>query len=121
MARKSRNRTVNKAPTSKDAAAPSLPIGPIAVTELDAPPPDWLAERAREEVDRGLLDDYMETIRVLRDDKRFSFREIAEWLSGYRIEVDHNSVYRAYCKHLSDDEATQLAIDEAERERENAE
>lgn len=119
MARKKKKSPMVQISSTAGAAADSVATAPpkASVVELAAPPPDWLAERAREEADRGLLDDYMEAIRVLRDDKRFSFREIAEWLNSYGIEVDHNSVYRAYCKHLPDEEAVQLAIDEEERER----
>jgi hypothetical protein len=32
----------------------------------------------------------------LREEKRFTFRAIAEWLTKRGIEADHRSVYRAY-------------------------
>jgi hypothetical protein len=124
MARGNRkkNRTRKPPTPAPDAqgASPTAPVNPTgSVTVVDIPLPEMLAEMARGEVDRGLLEDYRETIQILRDDKRFSFREIAEWLNSHGIEVDRNAVYRAYCKRLSDSEAIQEDIEDQEREGES--
>ncbi len=63
-----------------------------------------------------LLRDYIETIRTLRQDKRFSFREVAEWLSEHGVPPDHNAVYREYRNWSGDPEGY-----EQEREREEIE
>ena len=65
---------------------------------------------ARQEPDRREIDDNLDTIRHLRDEKGFTFREIAEWLTGNGLVTDHNAVYRAYTKRLSDRE-----IDDVDR------
>lgn len=44
------------------------------------------------------LEDYHEVIRVLREEKGFSLREIASWLQERGLQVDHNSVWRTYSK-----------------------
>jgi hypothetical protein len=94
----------------KAAAAPALSHNPkpqpssVPVTQLEYPPPDYLLKEALAEPDRRLVEDYAETIRTLRDGKRFAFREIAAWLNERGIECDHNSVYRAYTKGLSEEE-----------------
>jgi hypothetical protein len=44
------------------------------------------------------LADYQEAIRVLKEEKEFSFREIAVWLQQRGLKVDHNAVWRAYSK-----------------------
>jgi hypothetical protein len=71
-----------------------------------------------EELDRQLLADYADTIKVLRDEKRFSFREIAEWLQGYGVDCDHNSVYREYTKYLSFEEEREEALRSMEEDNE---
>jgi hypothetical protein len=53
-------------------------------------------EEARKEPRRILLTDYVETINELRNEKRFTFRAIAEWLTERGIATDHSAVYRAY-------------------------
>lgn len=55
-----------------------------------------LVEAARQEQKRTLLIDHIDAIRLLRDEKRFTFRGIAEWLSERGIQTDHSAVYRAY-------------------------
>lgn len=60
------------------------------------------------ESDRRILDDYTGVIRVLKDEKRFTFREIAEWLRGHGIQTDHNTIYRAYRKTLPPEMAERL-------------
>jgi hypothetical protein len=68
------------------------------VTHLEIPPPHFLLEQAEKEPSRKLLEDYRETIGVLRKDKGFSFREIAEWLTQNGVDADYNAVYRVYTK-----------------------
>jgi hypothetical protein len=77
-------------------------------TDAALPSPDRLLEMAMGEADRRILDDYADAIRVLRDDKRFTFREIAQWLKQNGVQTDHNSVYRAYRKHLPPEAAEKL-------------
>jgi hypothetical protein len=97
-------------------ATPSPPD--VAVTHLEFPPPEFLLEAARNELNRKLLQDYRETINVLRDNKGFSFREIAEWLTENGVDADYNAVYREYTKGMSDDEERDVALREAEEENE---
>ena len=65
--------------------------------EFMADPRNLAAEAAREPNRRG-LEDYSAAILLLKDEKGFSFREIAAWLSDRGVTVDHNSVWRAYSK-----------------------
>jgi len=76
----------------------------VAVTHLEFPPPEYLLGEAQKEPNRKLLEDYRETIGVLRDEKGFSFREIAEWLTQNGVEADYNAVYRVYTKGMPEDE-----------------
>ena len=78
------------------------------MTRLEFPPPDYLLELARGEANRKLLQDYRETINTLRDEKGFSFREIADWLTQNGVETDYNSVYRAYTKGMPEELVAQL-------------
>ena len=73
-------------------------------------PPDLLLERAEQESTRRALAEYSEVIRTLRDEKNFTFREIAEWLKDYNVEADHNAVYREYTKGMPEE----IAISEVE-------
>jgi hypothetical protein len=83
-------------------------------TFLECPPPEYLLEEAMKEPNRRLLHDYIQTIRVLRDEKGFTFREIAEWLTESGVDADHNAVYRAYTKGMTDAELNEVARSEAE-------
>ena len=65
--------------------------------EFTANPQQLLAEAVQEPRRRGLAD-YQEAIRVLKEEKEFSFREIAVWLQQRGLKVDHNAVWRAYSK-----------------------
>jgi hypothetical protein len=65
--------------------------------EFMADPQQLQAEAQKEPRRRG-LNDYRETIRLLKDEKGFSFREIAAWLQQRSLDVDHNAVWRAYSK-----------------------
>jgi hypothetical protein len=100
---------------SKPKSAPAPQGGRVA-----PPPPDFLLREAMEEPDRLLLAEYGGTIRLLRDEKRFTFREIAVWLQEHGVECDHNSVYREYTKGLSDQDEQSVALADAEEENERA-
>jgi hypothetical protein len=78
------------------------------VTHLEFPPPHFLLEQAEKESNRKLLADYREAITVLRHDKGFTFREIAEWLTQKGVAADYNAVYRVYTKGMPDDEVAAL-------------
>jgi hypothetical protein len=85
----------------------------VVKTALEFPPPEYLLEKAMNEPNRLLVEDYSETIRVLRD-KGFSFREIAEWLTANGVGSDHNTVYRTYTKGMTDEEVAE--VDQADHE-----
>lgn len=86
------------------------------ITHLDVPPPDFLLAEAMNEPDRRLLEEYGQVIRTLRDEKRFTFREIAEWLKEYGFDCDHNAVYREYTRGLSEQDEQAVAIQDAMEE-----
>jgi hypothetical protein len=67
-----------------------------AIVQPDCPPPDALLAAAKEEPKRVLLMDFIATINTLRDEKKFTFRAIADWFEKRGIETDHSAVYRAY-------------------------
>jgi hypothetical protein len=69
----------------------------MANEEFTANPQQVLAEAVQEPRRRGLAA-YQEAIRVLKEEKDFSFREIAAWLQQRGLKVDHNAVWRAYSK-----------------------
>jgi hypothetical protein len=84
-------------------------------------PPEVVAEAARGEPNVRLVADYREAITVLRDEKGFTFREIAEWLeSNFGIEADHNAVWRAYTKGASEQDAALAAMDDDRDEQDLA-
>src|SRR5258708_531996 len=64
--------------------------------DLEVPPNEAFLEQARMEPKRKLVTDHLKTIILLRDEKRFTFRGIADWLTARGIEADHSAVYRAY-------------------------
>ena len=120
-----RQKRIKKVEQAMAEALPSSDVKPettpsVQDTQVGPPPPEFLLQEAMGEPDRRLLEEYGDTIRVLRDDKRFSFREIAEWLQEYGIECDHNSVYREYTKGLSEEEERHVAMRNAEEENERA-
>jgi hypothetical protein len=67
--------------------------------EFNADPQQLRAEAEKEPSHKG-LDHYFEAIRVLKEDKGFSYREIAAWLQQRGLNVDHNAVWRAYSKTM---------------------
>ena len=83
----------------------------------DMPHPEEVLQAAEAAVAPRVVGDYLGAIKVLRA-KKFTFREIAEWLeSKFGIPADHNSVWRAYARTVSDYEAANAA--EADEQREN--
>jgi hypothetical protein len=83
------------------------------------PDPERLFREAEQEPDVRALCAYVDSIRMLRD-KGFSYREIADWLSERGLDVDHNAVYRAYTKSLSDYDRHLDDLQEVEEAREEA-
>jgi hypothetical protein len=79
------------------------------VPDDQLPSPKQLFEEAQLETNRRRLKVCIDTIRLLRNDKGFSFREIADWLTARGITSDHNSVYRAYMKSLTPEEEHELS------------
>jgi hypothetical protein len=67
--------------------------------EFKADPQQLCAEAEKEPSRRG-LEEYSDVIRVLKEDKGFSYREIAAWLQQRGLKVDHNAVWRAYSKTM---------------------
>jgi hypothetical protein len=100
---------IGPAPTS----APSAQVVSLQPGSPIMPDPERLFREAEGEPDLRTLSAYVDSIRILRD-KGFSYREIADWLSERGIEVDHNSVYRAYTKSLSDYEVKLEDLREAD-------
>jgi hypothetical protein len=98
--KESKSKQRKRAGSSKPARGKS-PVGQLAEPEI--PLPNAFLEEAREEPKRQLLSDHIETINLLRDGKRFTFRAIAEWLSARGIATDHSSVYRAYMSAIPED------------------
>ena len=62
--------------------------------------PKKLFVEAQAAPSKGVLWEYMETITLLRERKKYTFKAIADWLSTKGIPADHNAVYRAYRKAL---------------------
>jgi hypothetical protein len=67
-----------------------------AVVQSDCPAPEAFLEEAKKEPKRILLMDFIGTIRTLRNEKKFTFRAIADWFGQRGVETDHSAVYRAY-------------------------
>jgi hypothetical protein len=65
----------------------------------ELPDPSELAELAENEPSRRVLQRYSRTIAILREEKLFTFREIAKWLCEHGVVADHNTVFRHYTKH----------------------
>ncbi len=102
-------------------AAGAYPPGHGSVESLQYPPPEFVAEMARGEPNVRLIADYTEAIEILRDEKRFTFREIAQWLTDkFGIQADHNAVYRAYTKGMPEPDAIEAGLQDEEDERDAA-
>jgi len=74
-------------------------VAAIAQDEVSAR--DALLEEAKKEPKRKLLSDHIETIKALRNEKRFTIRSVADWLTERGIAKDRSAVYRecraGYC------------------------
>jgi hypothetical protein len=95
---------------------PSAPV--TTVHEGEPGSPFFLLGLAEQEPNRRELAEYGAVIQVLRDEKKFTFREIASWLQGHNVEADHNAVYREYTRGMPDDVAYGEAVADEETERE---
>jgi len=69
---------------------------PESTSEAEILAPEAFLQEAKEEPKRKLITDHSQTATVLRDEKRLTFREIAEWLNQRGFKTDHSAVYRAY-------------------------
>lgn len=109
-----------KTQPDKPEATPQ-PSAPVTITHEEEPfPPDILLDLAEKEPNRRELIEYANVICVLRDEKKFTFREIAEWLKNYNVETDHNAVYREYTRCMPEDVARDEAMADEELERNEA-
>ena len=81
----------------------SVPARRSPAPDSEIPAPDAFLEEAKSELKRKLIGDHIKTINTLREEKRFTFRAIAEWLTKRGIETDHSSVYRAYLAAIPED------------------
>src|ERR1044071_1462027 len=95
-------KTRQQQPTVKEPKSRTQTVAPAA--ELGVPPPEAFLEEAKHEAKRKLIADHINTIKHLRDEKRFTFREIAEWLNKRGLECDHSAVYRAYLSAIPEDQ-----------------
>ena len=85
------------------------------VFEVD---PRKLLTEADRETKRLTLGDYREAIRVLKEEKDFTFREIADWLKQRGMGVDHNAVWRAYSKGVPAQRARRVKVEKSRVEDE---
>jgi hypothetical protein len=120
MKRDKQNKKQNDKSEIPPVVQPEIQPGPISEIVPSPLHADYLLEQARGEETRRLLDDYTEVISVLRDEKKFTFREIAEWLQARDVEADHNAVYRAYTKGMPEGDAIMAGIEDEEDERQDA-
>ena len=84
--------------------------------------PRQLQAEARKEPQRHGLEAYFDTIRVLKDEKGFTLREIADWLKERGVPVDHNAVWRTYAKgirHIPQPEAREQNEQSEHKGRQN--
>jgi hypothetical protein len=79
--------------TAAEAAKPST----VPTAPPDTLPEEAFLQDAEKEPKRILLADHTKTIRKLRDEKRLTFRAIAEWFGERGLDTDQSAVYRAYC------------------------
>ena len=84
--------------------------------EFGYPDPNELLCEAENVVPRRILVDYSAVISTLKDDKNFTFREIAEWLNERCVPCDHNSVYREYTRRMGPADAAYASRDDDEIE-----
>jgi len=87
--------------------------------EFKADPQQLRAEAEKEPRRRG-LEDYAETIQLLKEEKGFSFREIAAWFQQRGVNIDHNAAWRAYSKTTPSDPAGSISEQNERYERKPA-
>jgi len=93
---------------SKPTAGPVENTQPgIPATQPECPEPEAFLAQAKKESKRKLLLDHIATINTLRDEKKFTFREIAAWFNKRGFETDHSAVYRAYLSAVPEDQRHQ--------------
>ena len=103
---------------STQPASPEATPQPAAPVHTNEPcPPDILLDLALQEPNRRSLIEYGKVIRTLRNQKKFTFREIAAWLKQYNVEADHNAIYREYTRTMPEEAAQAVAMAEEELER----
>jgi hypothetical protein len=88
----------------KDKQAGSRKAVTTALPKSTLPSREEFLEEARREPKRKLVWDHIETINHLRNEKRFTFRDIAAWLRARGVEMDHSAVYRAYIAAIPEDQ-----------------
>ncbi len=66
------------------------------LTASDVPNPEAFLDEAKREPKRKLILDHIKTIKVLRDEKNFTFSAIADWFIKKGFQTDRSAVYRAY-------------------------
>ncbi|HEY1789167.1 MAG TPA: hypothetical protein VGJ73_13485 [Verrucomicrobiae bacterium] len=71
-----------------------------AIVQSNCPPPEAVLEDAKKEPRKILLSEYLATIVTLRDEKKFTFRAIADWFAKRGIETDHSAIYRTYLANI---------------------
>ncbi len=101
---KSKSKKQNGESTPRaDAGTPTQPAV-VAIAHDEVPARDAFLEEAKREPKRKLLSDHIETIKLLRNEKRFTFRSIADWLTERGIATDHSAVYRAYLADIPEEQ-----------------
>lgn len=82
--------------SNRNAAAEAVETSSSSDNQADELLSEAFLVAAKNEPKRILLMDHINTISVLRDQKHFTFRAIADWLGERGIQTDHSAVYRAY-------------------------
>ena len=109
------SKPVDQQPNSSETGVAQASPVLIGAT-LEHPPAEYLVELARGETNRKLVEGYKEVIRVLRNEKGFSFREIGQWLTNNGIPANYNDVYRVYTKGMPDYAVAELDAKEAQED-----
>jgi hypothetical protein len=74
------------------------------VASTPIPDPAALADAAKQEKRVIAARDYSNVIDILRNEKRFSFQKIADWLNARGVPLDNNDVYRVYVANIPGEE-----------------
>ena len=78
--------------TAKPKATPKPSASNVIIVTRES-----LLGLAAQEENRRELSEFSDVITLLRNEKNFTFREIAGWLSDHTgMQIDHNAVYREY-------------------------